>query len=80
MERKEASLTSNSYKCAICGGVFNKGWSDEEAMSEMKELWGDCPEEELAVMCDDCFNGITPGTRSHTEVLAEIEAERRKPS
>jgi len=80
VRRKKARPDNGSYKCAICGGVFKKVRSDEDAMEELVKLWGNHPEEELAVVCDDCFHGRTPGTRSYTEVLAEIEAERRKPS
>lgn len=53
-------MKENEYKCAMCGGVFEKGWTDEEAMKESKEIWGEIPEEDLVVICDDCFNRRTP--------------------
>lgn len=43
------------YRCAACGHEFEKEWSDEEAMAESKLLWGDLPEKDLCVICDDCF-------------------------
>ena len=27
-------LKENEYQCIMCGRVFQKGWSDKEAMSE----------------------------------------------
>lgn len=47
---------SNTYKCAACGGVFAKSWSDEEAMQESKEMWGEWDPADLCIVCDDCFN------------------------
>jgi len=53
-------VKENEYQCAICKGVFEKGWSDEEAENEVKEIWGEIPQEERAVICDDCFNRRNP--------------------
>ena len=52
-------MRENEYKCASCGGIFEKGWSDEEAEKEQKEIWGNIPESEKVVICDDCFNRRT---------------------
>ena len=48
-------MKDNEYKCAMCGGVFEKGWTDEEAMEEYKE--NDFPDTgtPLEVICDDCY-------------------------
>ena len=53
-------LKPNEYQCAKCGEIYEKGWSDEEALKEAKELWK--PEEieqGLEVVCDDCFKQFT---------------------
>ena len=50
---------SNEYACAWCHGIFERGWSHEEALSESKELFGDIPTEETEVICDDCFKEMT---------------------
>ena len=48
-----AKLKENEFKCASCNEVFEKVWSDEEAMEESRILWEDnLPK---AVICDDCF-------------------------
>lgn len=54
------NLLENEYKCVRCGNVYEKGWSDEESLNEMKELWGDLPKEDRDVICNDCFNEIHP--------------------
>ena len=48
----------NEYLCECCGGIFKKGWSDEEAQSEAKENFGDLPPEEAGVVCDDCYKKL----------------------
>ena len=56
-------MENSKYKCAKCGGVFEKGWSDEEAKNEAKELFGKHPNDwnnEAVIVCDDCFNEIHP--------------------
>ena len=47
-----------TYTCSICKGVFEKGWSDEEALKETEEIFGDVPIEECDIVCDDCFKEI----------------------
>ena len=27
-------MKDNEYKCQLCGGIFEKAWSDEEAENE----------------------------------------------
>lgn len=53
-------MEKNEYKCDRCGNVYKNGWSDEEAESEANEIWGNIPEEERAIICDDCFNIKSP--------------------
>lgn len=48
------------YQCAACGKEFVSPWTEEEALAEAKQLWGDVPKEQMVVICDDCFaKGIT---------------------
>ena len=44
------------YECEHCGGVFNKGWSDKEAMAETNEIFSEEEIEHggLSILCDDC--------------------------
>lgn len=46
-------ISDNQFKCAECGGVFDKGWTDEEAAAEKTANGFDnmlC-----VVVCDDCY-------------------------
>jgi len=49
---------SDTYKCAECGETFEKGWSDEEAIGEAEAVLGTYDEENMAVVCDDCYQKI----------------------
>ncbi len=55
--------TNDKYQCSMCKGVFDKGWSDEEADKEAKDRWGidnASQNKEMAVICDDCWPKINP--------------------
>lgn len=64
---------ADEYKCVACGGVFEKTWSDEEALAEMVGYFGEVPEHEQVVVCDDCFQAMHP--EDHPERVAEAKAE-----
>lgn len=50
----------NTFTYAICDGTFEKGWSEEEAIAELHEVFGDYHPDECATVCDDCFEKIRP--------------------
>ena len=55
-------LPDNTYKCALCGNVYEKGWTDEEAAKEAKEVMGieDVNDKRnVAIVCDDCYKKVT---------------------
>lgn len=42
-----------TYTCEVCNGIFETGWSEEEAEAErMRNGWADVP---CGLVCDDCF-------------------------
>ncbi len=45
----------DTYTCAVCAGTFSYGWSEEEALAELKENFGDIPKEDCDIVCDDCY-------------------------
>ena len=47
-------LKPNEFRCAMCEGIFTKGWSDEERKQELKDTF-DVPEEECVTVCDVCY-------------------------
>ena len=45
----------NLFQCEACGGTFEKGCTNQQALEEMKKNFGDLPEENQAVICDVCY-------------------------
>lgn len=48
-------MNNNEYRCEACGGVFIKGWSDEEAEEEYVTSFDD---QDRAMVCADCYKMI----------------------
>ena len=68
-------MKDNEYKCDMCGGVFEKGWPDEEAKAEAEQNFGKPVEqwnEEAAIICDDCYQKVEP-TKHPAEVARAKE-------
>lgn len=53
-------MQPNEYKCAICGNVYTKAITDEEAMAETQSHWPGVAQEDCAVLCDDCYQKVQP--------------------
>ena len=52
------TIPDTDFQCARCGGIFTKGWSDEEAAEEARQF---SPEEMaygVAVICDPCYEAF----------------------
>ncbi len=48
-------MKANEYQCASCGGVFEYGWPDESATTELANNFPGFDKTECAVICDDCY-------------------------
>ncbi len=48
------AVKSNQYKCDLCGGIFEKAWSDEDALAE--KVANGFADMDCAMVCDDCYN------------------------
>lgn len=48
------------FTCYLCYGVFTKSRTEEEGLAEMKQYFGDVPEEDRRIVCDACWNKIHP--------------------
>ena len=46
---------SNQYICALCKRTFDKGWSDEEAKTELNENFPGFETDDCDLVCDDCY-------------------------
>ena len=56
-------MAKETYKCAECKGVFEKGRTDEESRKEAENNFGkELLSQGEVVICDDCYNKyIVPG-------------------
>jgi hypothetical protein len=48
------------YTCALCGKTHTAQRTEDECLYEMETFFGKVPEEEIAVICDDCWQKIHP--------------------
>lgn len=57
-------LAPNEFQCKLCGGVFTKARSDEEALEEYNNVFLERegrdvrPEDEREVVCAECYQLI----------------------
>lgn len=55
---------SDTYRCAECGGIFEKGWTDDEALQEYEAIFSASEKATpAAVVCDDCYQKIMGGAQ-----------------
>lgn len=73
-------MSDDIYTCTMCGGVFEKAWSDEEAVAEAKRYFGEIPEEKRAIICDSCFNKIHPEKFPLATKIAKTAIAKAQPS
>lgn len=48
-------MSADTFTCEACGGTFPKAWSDAEALAESREILGEIPPDQVAVICDECY-------------------------
>lgn len=68
------SIGPNQFRCVGCRKVYDKGWSDEEAMAECVTNFGPglaAVSDDL--MCDDCYNEIHPHKHPDKVAAAVLE-------
>lgn len=59
-----------AYRCAMCKEIFINGWTEEEAVAEMKANLGQSfTPADCNVVCDDCYQTINPAY--HPEMAEE---------
>lgn len=47
-----------TFKCSMCGETFQSGWTDEEALAEMRTQWGELKPDERQIVCSECHEKI----------------------
>lgn len=69
-------MKKNEYQCEWCKGIFEKGWTDEEAEKEAKTIFGKNPNEwrdKSVLICDDCFTQMYPP--AHPDLLEKTKKQ-----
>ena len=70
---KKQKLKKTEYECAACHGIFEKGWSDEEAAEEFHDYFPDLPiDDETALICDPCYEAMLEDMRQKPEKYAHL--------
>lgn len=66
-------MADDTYTCALCKGVFQIDWSDEEVMEETQTYWPGISREECVRVCHDCYQQVSPEVRPdiYLETLLE---------
>jgi hypothetical protein len=65
-------LAPNEYRCSHCHHVYTKAWTDKEALQELQETWPGVSKEECGIICDDCWQAMTPLAVIGEEVLFKL--------
>ncbi len=53
-------MKKNEFRCGHCSNIYEKDWTDEEAIKESNEMFGDCNKNDLAIICDNCYKKLFP--------------------
>ncbi len=50
-------MDNNQFKCAVCGNVYEKGLTEDEALAQLNEEFGGIfTPDDCELVCDDCYN------------------------
>jgi len=70
---------ADEYTCAMCGGTFEKAWSDDEARAEFAEEFPEASGDDAEVVCDDCYRqmmGFTVEDAPMPQVVTVAKAKQ----
>lgn len=59
----------STFKCEKCDGVFNKKHSDDKAKKEFYNTYSHILDEEINLICEECFNKFAKSFYSLNLVL-----------
>ena len=48
-------MKENEFQCAVCGKTFIKALSEEEALLELQDNFGECSTDNCDLVCNDCY-------------------------
>lgn len=69
-------MKENEFQCAHCGGIFEKGWSEEESQKEAELAFGKPVKEwkdKPVLVCDECYQLMLPA--NHPDLVDKVLGE-----
>jgi len=51
-------LKPSEFLCEACGGIFEKGWSEEESIDELRKKFDTQPKENDVILCENCYKKL----------------------
>lgn len=54
----ERIVKGSTFTCAKCAGIFEATRSDEEALAESHQIFGEMAREDLAIVCESCWREL----------------------
>lgn len=57
-------IPPHQFQCDLCKGIFDKGWTDEEANAEAIETFGGLHPDD-GILCDDCHKEYMKWFENH---------------
>ena len=72
-------MKKDEFQCAMCGNIYKKGRTDEEAHQECVENFGKdlAYNDDIVDVCDDCYELIKPSLYPEKIISAKLEFEIR---
>src|SRR6266567_9337423 len=68
-------MNDQTYTCAQCDQTFIKGWSDDEAIAELKSSHPGFDIDDCKMICDDCYK---QRPKSYKEFRAKVRNDIAK--
>jgi hypothetical protein len=52
------AVPEGQFRCAVCEDIFNKEWTDAEALAEMNENFPGLSPVDCVQVCDECYRDL----------------------
>ena len=56
-------MKPNEFQCSICNEIYEKEWTEEEALQELDENFPGYSKDDCGIVCDDCYKKIIGGEK-----------------
>lgn len=64
-------MSRPTYTCDACGGTFEHGWSEEEAVAKAQPTFTEGELSDVVIVCDDCLRDMRAAMPDLDERYAE---------